>query len=316
MTKTLQLAKPYTLGKLSEMVYVSEKLDGVPARFELQVGPFGDRLACVAIRSRQDEELLSCAGIGRELAKRLTSWLEKLPSHKRELWASARLLLIGEVTHDSFKDFKDISGVVRRQSEQDGLRVGLFDFWSSVLSGANTSFMNRYALMEVMLRGVWNKSYVIPQVLMHKAAAQAFVDLYLDDNPTAEGMIIRSTTETWQPGKRTWGYQKYVVDPTIDLCLKSVEEATAEDGTPLGMVGRLNFWYKGRSIGVGPGKLTHKERTDLWQQWSKDRHPVCQSYTPDSGPIAAIKYKRDESYTDLRQPTFQAWRYDKDTPDA
>jgi ATP-dependent DNA ligase len=299
------------------MVYVSQKLDGVPARFELQINPFGDNAVCTTIRSRQDEELVSCAGIGRELAKRLTFWLEKLPSDKREKWASAKLVVVGEVTHDSFKDFKDISGVVRRQSEQDGLRVGLFDFWSSVLNDAHASFLNRYALMEVIFRGVWNKSYVIPQALMPSTAAQTYCDLYLEEYPNAEGLIIRSTTETWQPGKRTWGYQKYVVDPTIDLFIVGVEEATSEDGQPLNMAGRLVASYKGREIGIGPGKLSHAERRELFAEFYQWQQAIKSGYKDTKWKrMAAIKYKRDDSYSDLRQPTFQAWRDDKETPDA
>jgi len=33
-------------------------------------------------------------------------------------------------------------------------------------------------------------------------------------------------------------------------------------------------------------------------------------------PIATIQYKEDASYEALREPTFQHWRHDKDTPDA
>ena len=85
------------------------------------------------------------------------------------------------------------------------------------------------------------------------------------------------------------------------------------------MVGRLIVSYKGLTIGVGPGRLTHGERTSLWTcreaylRTEQDGHR-WKELLP--GRIAQIKYKADDSYDALRQPTFQHWRPEKDEPDA
>jgi hypothetical protein len=69
------------------------------------------------------------------------------------------------------------------------------------------------------------------------------------------------------------------------------------------MIGRINCWYKGQIIGVGPGKLTHAERRELAKA-----PMVLTGYNR----IAKVQYKKDDSYEALRQPTFQCWRDDKD----
>jgi hypothetical protein len=68
------------------------------------------------------------------------------------------------------------------------------------------------------------------------------------------------------------------------------------------MVGRIIADFHGTEIGVGPGKLSHAERRKLWVN-REHNHGV-----------ATIKYKRDDSYTALRQPTFQHWRPEKTEP--
>ena len=65
--------------------------------------------------------------------------------------------------------------------------------------------------------------------------------------------------------------------------------------------------YKGTEIGIGPGRLTHDERTALWVHFQTGMLHKR---------MAQIKYKSDDSYDALRQPTFQFWRDDKETPDA
>jgi len=298
MTKTLQLAQSkFTPKKLPYNVLVSEKLDGVPIRMDFDIT---DGVVAVRARTRQDEHSYS------------TQFIQQFLAHKMLCWRNAKLTLVGEVTHETYTDFKDISGVVRRQEPQTGLIYNIFDFYDE--ARPDDGFARRLFAAACLLKMQTQSIRFIPQSYIKR---EKITDWFAQNlRSGAEGGIIRDPDEKWQPGKRTWGYQKYVQDQTIDLRLHSVEEATSETGVPLGMAGRLNFWYKGGTIGVGPGKLTHLERRRLWQQWSRDRHPVCQSYTPDSGPMACIQYKRDDSYDALRQPTFQHWRTDKDEADA
>jgi len=290
MTKVLQLAKPYTPEKLDDDVLCSIKHDGVPIRVTVDVHHSG--VSMVSAKTRQDEDAVSCKFVVNDLLRRFDNGRVK----------HGRYDIVGEVLHEHHVDFKDISGVVRRQTPQTGLIFHAFDFVSSIAPEHN--FGQRAFALQYLIRT--NTEYV--RCVAQRACKKDQIDDVFATmlRPSDEGGIVRSASDLWKPGKRTWGYQKYVFDPTIDLRIVGFEEATSEAGVPLGMVGRVLASYKGKTIGIGPGKLTHDERKELWS----DRHmamPHC---------IATIKYKRDPSYTALRQPTFQHFRPDKNTPDA
>ena len=84
----------------------------------------------------------------------------------------------------------------------------------------------------------------------------------------------------------------------------------SKNSEPLGMVGSLIAMYKGKPVGVGPGKLSHEERRDLWKEYMA----VVSRYIITPPRIAQVKVKRDPSYSGLRQPTFQHWRDDQTEP--
>ena len=300
MTATLQLAKGYNPAKLGDEVYVSKKLDGVPIRIDMRY--YGDAAGwwVDSVKSRQDKPVPSTEFIVRYLRKTVDSALPSGVKHTNNL------TFVGELTHEHYTDFKDVSGIVRRQEAQTGLLLNLFDFDD----GQGKPFSYRLeALIHIFIRASYRTGFVrvIPQYAVRKEHIEQTFDKILDEND--EGGVIRDANETWQPGKRTWGYQKYVIDPTIDLRIVGFEEAVDKNGEPMGMVGRVLASYHGRTIGVGPGKLTHKDRKALWSTYSTSGIFAINA-------LACIKYKRDPSYSDLRQPTFQHWRYDKDKPDA
>lgn len=286
MTATIQLAKPYTPKKLEEWVYISEKLDGVPIVVTVTAKGW-------TAETRQGEAVPSCANLCQQLYENLQS----------RAFADT-LVFVGEVTHATLHDFKDVSGVVRRQSVQKDLVLNLFDYYD----GLEEPFCDRAVKLAVcnwFFDGVDIR--VIPQYYVRRDDVELeFVALL---PAGAEGGVIRNPSDKWAPGKRTWGYQKYVKDPTLDLWAWGATEAVSDTGVGLGMVGAVLVGYRGELVPVGAGKLTHEERRELWAttnvhgQFVKDR-------------MCTIKHKRDESYTGLRQPTFQHWRDDKDEADA
>lgn len=309
MTKTIQLAKPFTISKLGNMCYLSEKLDGVPVRFDFNVSPFGDYVSLSTMRTRQDQNPGSCQIVLGQLMRRLNNWFETRPQEIKQKWASSRITLVAEITHEDYADFKDVSGVVRRDTPQSGLIANIFDFNANV-HGFPKDFARRYYMLQQIIPLQTNNVRVVPQFPVQREAVEDVFNAFMNAKPQAEGMIVRDADGEFQPGKRTWCYQKLLRKPTIELALHSVEEATTEDNEPKGMVGRLNFWYKGNVIGVGPGKLTHSERVLLWTRVNGVVYPE------GTGPIATVQYKEDKSYDALREPTFQHWRTDKETPDA
>jgi ATP-dependent DNA ligase len=315
LTKTIQLAQSkYTPAKLGEEVYLSEKLDGVPVRFDFRVNMVGNGVDLITMRTRQDEFPNSCQFILAKLMQRINAFLVVRDATTQKTWAHSTMTLIGEVTHEDYTAFKDISGVVRRQTPQSGLILNLFDFNTSL---ATLPFAKRLFLMQTMIPMNTQEVRRIVQVACHKKDIDGLFDAFMAQKPSAEGMIVRDANGKFEPGKRTWCYQKLLRKPTIDLYVTGFEEATTEAGEPKGMVGRVLVSYKGTEIGCGPGKLTHAERTELWQEWTQWQAAIASGYkTTKWRRMACIQYKEDASYGALREPTFQHWRDDKETPDA
>ena len=305
MASTIPLAKPYTPGKLVFPVALSRKVDGVPVKITIHNHSH-------TIETRQGHD---CNSVGHLVRSFVDSYYrEGLP---------LPVTFVGEVYQrgNMDADFKDTSGIVRRQYDQsDQLAIALFDTDCSLVGekgGVNSYLIGcgfEYRLQFLMyLKQIKLHKWVTPidqYTCTDLDKLESFAASHATAFPKAEGMVARSYTDEWAPGKRTWGYQKVVVDPMIDLRIVGFEEAVDQYGQPMGMVGRLVAEYKGTEVGIGPGKLTHAERQELWER-------KAWIITPDKpAPIAQIKFKKDDSYDALRQPTFQVWRDDKDEPDA
>ena len=216
---------------------------------------------------------------------------------------------VWEVTHVAYTSFKDISGVVRRQAPQKGLVYNLFDFTEH--DGSPAYFSSRMAsakdfLSEVVAAGKGNRYKLIPQYEIKNL--DTLNTLSLEDRfatPYQEGWVVRSHDAPFKPGRRHWDYQKIVREPTSDLRIIRYEEGAGKNA---GGVGRLIAEYNGKEIGVGPGKMSYAQRQEEWKKYKDGVH--------SSPRIAQIKYKKDDSYSALRQATFQCWRPDKTEPDA
>ena len=210
-------------------------------------------------------------------------------------------VFVFETMHEKFTGFKDISGVVRRKEPQKGLQYWLWDFSRS--DQPNAIFADRIVEGQTLV----GDTYLIRfnSIRQHSVdtedGLQSLIAARLPMEQ--EGWIIRSHDAVFKPGARHWDYQKVVKEPTIDLKIIAFEEGQGKNS---GAVGRLIAEYKGQRIGIGPGKLSYTERRDMWRGYGNS--PVAR--------IATIKYKPDEGYTALRQPTFQYWREDKELADA
>lgn len=291
---TIPLAKPLNIYKLDFPVLVSIKYDGVPVRIDI------DGHGNWTVQSRQGKDVPAVHTLVDEFVRCYTN-------PKLALDCTLPVTLVGEVLQrgNRFADFKKTSGVVRKQTDQaDLLEIHLFE------CDMPGGYEERYNWMEQELFHLHPHVHVVEQELtinenytiQHIIAMQ---EMY----PKAEGFVIRNSNDPWAPGKRSWGYQRYLIEPTIDLRIVGFEEAIDKHGRPKNMVGGLIAEYKGEKIGIGPGKLTHQERIELWDDWC-----ACAGIA-DIG-IAQIKYKKDDSYDAPRQATFQFWRADKGTPDA
>lgn len=315
MASTIPLAKPYTPGKLVFPVALSRKVDGVPVKITF------DNLS-IRVESRQGKRVESVTALIQDF--REAYLMQDLP---------VPVTFVGEVYQrgNMDADFKETSGIVRRQYDQsDQLAIALFDTDTGIVGEHSGQMAYSAANFEHRLHFLM----YLKQIKLHEwvkpidqftvntiEELENFAASHATAFPKAEGMVARSYTDEWAPGKRTWGYQKVVVDPMIDLRIVGFEEAIDQYGHPMGMVGRLVAKYRGDTIGIGPGKLNHAERISLWKTWQNTANYSMQVLDVAVGPtwhnpIAQIKHKADDSYDALRQPTFQCWREDKDEPDA
>lgn len=297
MTKSIMLAKPYTPEKLNFPVFVSEKLDGVPIKFGWEYQK-DIRSSQLIPRTRQDE----------------------IPTSVYHIWQEVRKILpyevgltVGEVTSTQFRDFKDVSGSVRKNEPSEHLRLNIFDGYGT---NPGACFPDRINAIQEAVESVLGLQF-IQLVKQYQANDQSELDLLLEtitakreDGTTPEGAVIRSFDEAWEPGNRSWGYQKYLPKPTIDLRLHRILEAT---GGQSGLSGRMEFWYHDQIIGAGPGKLTHVERQRLWESYSRGNYKL---WPKGVGPLVTLAYKPDPSYGKLREARFLHWRTDKTEADA
>lgn len=304
---SIPLAKTYNPDKLSYPVYLSVKLDGVPVRMDYHSDGSYENTE-VKVQTRQGKPVRS---IDNQVNK-----------FKDDLYAGGLRgghTFVAEVTHKSTTcsetgtvkhlPFKDVSGLVRRDQQCDGLILNIFDYvpqacpdmlWSarwSVLRSIQDSLdtKNGWA-SRVHQRAIYG------QTDLEESLESLFQALW-----DAEGFIVRSHDAVWSPGSRRWDYQKVVREPTVDLMIVDAEEAMSKDGQPLEMVGKLLADFQGEVIAIGPGKLSHAERRKMYMELAFG------SYVPR---LAKIKYKKDASYSKLRQPTFQCWRDDKSEVNA
>lgn len=309
--ESIELAKNWDPKQAAKHLpaYAQVKYDGVPLRFIKQ--PDGRVIAY----TRQNEEAVSVPHL---------------------VYAAEQLIsrVGGSVTAEVFlpgKPFKDSSGAVRRQAANLDLFGVIFD------ADIHNRPSDPYSLRMQDLRAAhygWrsqdsNGKLIPVRDLFYCATiddvedAWEFIMAQLP-NTDLEGMMLHRTDKPFQPGKRCWGLGRYKPQPTIDLAVVSFEEATSEAGEPLGMLGRVNVrltrvwpstppagWAKCpetadtyfKVVGVGPGKLTHTERTAWWEDYKNGRD-VTRLFVE-------IKYMPDPTYEALRQPTIQRFRLDK-----
>jgi hypothetical protein len=293
-TASIPLAKGLDLSKMEWPAYLSIKKDGVPIK--ITVNKLQDCYSYTAI-SRDNKPL---GGPATDVGTFFMS-LAQLAGLR-----DGEHVFVFEITHETITAFKDISGTVKRKEPQDGLIYNLFDYWWSGYPDA--TFINRIVQGAHLVRTCAPDNFrVIEQeTLVDVSDAGTYIAYMQEMLPDEEGFILSSGNRTFKPNSRHWDYQKVVVDPMHDLEVVGFEEAISKEGEPLGMVGRINVMYNGKKTGCGPGKMTHAERKGHWA----DRGVFLKVQTN----IATIKAKRDPSYTGLRQPTFQHWRFDKTEP--
>ena len=295
--KTLiMLAKNTTAKQRKFPLYLSEKVDG----FAYNVMKLGGKIVAL---SRQNKQFTSVEHIHDALNKIMQNGDR----------------IVGELFIPGM-DFKDSGGIIRRNKPDLRIRLGIYD--SVKANQKDWPFNDRYLDSTSTIQSYassvgWLSTEPYMWLQQHMVVNEDALERTeatvqsLSAQPTFEGWMYRYIEHLFAPGKRSWGMQRKTMKGSIDLRVVSVEQAFSKEGEPLGMSGRINVWYphkdKGKykeTCGVGPGRLTHDQRTRIWNNQSAF-----------IGKIIEIEYKVDPSYAALRQPTFQKLRRDKDTGD-
>lgn len=302
--ETIELLHNYNPDKMQWPAAHQEKIDGVPVIIKYVPRHTYHQRGYWQAFTRQGELVTSIPHI--------LNTVDNLFTAHRDVELVGELFIAG-------LPFKTISGKVRKNEPCADLTLHLFDMNCSASErDAQYGWLERVSWLDdflsvAALSDPITGLAVIPWTVCHTPddAEQAHRAL-MAQKPGAEGSVLHSCAKSWEPAKRSWGVQRMKPVPTIDLRIVALHEATSEAGEPLGMVGRLDAEFTGADgrvavVGVGPGKLTHKERKRLWMDYKAGLF---------SPRIAEIKFMRDDTYDALRQPTFQHWRDDKAQADT
>ena len=282
MTDIVTLAKNLDYKKIEWPALVSEKIDGVACRIDIT-----NLKDMAQARTRQGEVLLSVGHITRELVEQLSP-------------VFGHITVFGEL-HIPGAPFKVSSGAVRSYTNRPDIRLGIYD----VVSWAHMScdyFAYRYEMIRRMLPASATKNvFCIPQHEVRSVQEfETYRDIFMKDHPDAEGLMVRQCygpASEWKAG-RSWGFQRWKPADTLDGVLMRIHPAGGEHA---GMAGRLDVSVDGEVFGIGPGKLTHAQRKDMFE------HPG--KYL---GKWLEFKAKPDKTYDKKREPTFFRFRPDKD----
>ncbi|AUZ94774.1 hypothetical protein HOR97_gp13 [Agrobacterium phage Atu_ph03] len=322
----MELAKNFDAKQAKQFLpgYAQIKYDGIPITFIRR----GDEVLAL---SRQNEDMLSVPHIKEQMSHILK---------KEGASVTMECLVPG-------KSFKDAGGIIRRKTPDldTSMIIGVV-FDANIMAQPKDTYYIRMSQFEKAmapikeLYGIAGKKWNVAFIKSVKVETLEDVEqtwARFSEGKPIEGMMIHALNKAFRPGKRCWGMCRYKPQPTIDLEVESFEEAISEAGEPLGMVGRVNVrlrrswssppppartkqdleWVSegtGSSVyvavvGVGPGKLTHDERTQLWDDFQS-------TWWGNQKLYAEIKFMPDPTYAALRQPTIQRLRTDKTEGDV
>lgn len=111
-----------------------------------------------------------------------------------------------------------------------------------------------------------------------------------------EGLMVKSTTHTYQRGKRIDGWLKCKSEETVDGVVEGFTEAISEDGTPLGRAGSVHVRMEDGSR-ASPHGIAHELGRDMWENPAKYIGQWCE--------LAFMERDRQGGY---RHPVFRRLR--------
>lgn len=271
--------------KLVFPMHVSEKLDGVMA--DLYKDDDGD----YHVRTRQGKPIKSM------------QWFVDKMSRIDMLYKGEHI--IGELYHNygmpRVANFNKVSGRIRQEQEPaTEIEFHVFDTYNE--HELNTPFYGRLDTIKAIVKSHGYLLNGVPQIGIVNSIEELMrvFDEYMKDHPDAEGIVARplyGEVSHYKVG-RSYGFIKLVPKPTVDLVIKSIEEAKGE---LQGNAGKVICEYNGQDIAIGLGSITHDTRRDMWL------NPLVYI-----GKTVEVKYKDITESGVMRMPVVSRFREDKD----
>lgn len=226
------------------------------------------------------------------------------------------MVYFGEVWNATM-EFKDISGMFRRQSPQPELEAWLFDAVTLQEFRAGSS-ARPYCQRWKALQHVLDRTAGVMPVLSGydklelQGKAQALRDQGLLFR--LDGLIQRDIEGGWKAGVDNDGLVLKLKD-VISVDLKCVGVVEGE-GKFKGMVGALEVLWRGERVQVSGGKLTTQERKDFWYLAQIGSLFECDLLTDKRidtilGKIVEVHALSITPDGKLREPRYQRIRDDK-----
>ncbi len=214
------------------------------------------------------------------------------------------MVYFGEAYHPNM-EFKDISGMFRRQKPQDPLHFFAFDAVTLQEFRAGSSprpYIDRIKALRTIADAA---AQVIPAPLYQtQAEAMLAAEKVRQDSGWIyglDGSMAKQVEGTWEAGVDRQGRQlklKDVLSVDLEVC-----GLVNGEGKFDGMIGALRVYWRGLPVQVSGGKLTNDERQFYWQN-------------PDQlvGKIVEVHALGLTPDGKLREPRFQRIRDDKTEP--
>lgn len=240
----------------------------------------------VRIFSREGKECLS---------------MPHIAEHFRKV-SPPNMVYFGEAWHSDM-EFKDISGMFRRQRPQPELQAWVFD--AVTLQEYRKGVAVRpYAMRQKALQGVLSHGEGVYPVISATSAAHvnervASIRESTDWKFRLDGLIQRDIEGFWQAGKDNAGAVLKLKDVlSVDLEVAGIIEG---EGKFKGMLGAIEVYWKGDRATVSGGRFTDRERRLYFA-------------TPGLliGKIVEVHALGTTPDGKLREPRYQRIRDDKD----
>ncbi len=214
------------------------------------------------------------------------------------------MVYFGEAYHPNM-EFKDISGMFRRQKPQDPLHFFAFDAVTLQEFRAGSSsrpYIERIkalrtvadAAAQVVPAGLYPDQVKALEAAEHLRATTGW-------KYGLDGLIAKQIDGTWEAGVDRQGRQLKLKDHiSVDL---EVAGLVNGEGKFDGMIGALRVYWRGNTVQISGGKLTNDERQHYW-------------LNPDLliGKIVEVHALGLTPDGKLREPRFQRIRDDKAEP--